>query len=479
MTTRSIYVRLIGWYATLLIAVFVLLGILIFAGLRAYLVENQGQTQARRAQQMAETLLANVDKTGEAHVVEEIKSWVTPEVNNRFVRITRGDSSVLYVSSDPRDMSFDAGQVPPYPRPVTAISWRTVLAGDKQLVVAAVPCQSDSGRQFLVEVGVPLKSIQEILHRLLILLGWGLAGMVAVSVCSGYWLVKNALVPVAQISTSAERISLHNLSDRLPIVKTGDELEQLSMSLNNMIVRLEDAVRHNQRFIADASHELRTPLTILNGELESVVEESGLPSKVQQTISSALEELDRLRRIVERLFAISRLEAGEAGVEWGKFDLADLASGTLEQMRPLADDKGIALSSAVPGPVFVAADRARLKQVIVNLLDNAIKYTPNGGKVCLSVQTEGARAHLEVADTGIGISLADQPRIFERFFRVDEARSRDLGGAGLGLSIVKSICSAYGGTVSVESTKGAGSRFKVELPLADANHTPISSDNRN
>ena len=124
------------------------------------------------------------------------------------------------------------------------------------------------------------------------------------------------------------------------------------------------------------------------------------------------------------------------------------------------------------------ADRARLKQVIVNLVDNAIKYTPNGGKVSLSVKTEDGRAHMEVADTGIGISLADQPRIFERFFRVDEARSRDLGGAGLGLSIVKSICTAYGGTVGVESTKGVGSRFKVELPLAGANHTPISSANR-
>ena len=270
MTTRSIYVRLIGWYAALLIVVFVLLGFLIFAGLKAYLIANLGQTQAKRAEQMVETLLANVDKTGEGHVVEEINSWVTPEVNNRFVRITRGDSSLLYVSRDPRDLSFNADLVPPYPRPIKKMGWRTVAVGGSSLVVAAVPCQSSSGKQYLVEVGVPLNSVHEILHRLVLLLACGLLGMVAVSICSGYLLVKNALVPVVQNfkqCREADR-SLRNLSERLPIVKTGDELEQLSTSLNHMIVRLEEAVQHNQRFIADASHELRTPLTVLNGELE-------------------------------------------------------------------------------------------------------------------------------------------------------------------------------------------------------------------
>jgi heavy metal sensor kinase len=468
VTTRSIYFRLIGWYAALLITVFVFLGALIYAGLRSYLVENQGLTQARRAQQMAETLLGNVDKTGEGPVVEEINSWVTPEINNRFVRITRGDSSVLYVSRNPRDGSFDASQVPKYPTPAPAMSWRTETAGDSPMVVAAVPCRSGSGKQFLVEVGVPLKSVHEILHRLVLLLGCGLAAMVVVSICSGYWLVKNALVPVVQISSSAERISLHNLSERLPVVNTGDELEHLSMSLNHMIVRLEDAVRHNQRFIADASHELRTPLTILNGELESILGENDLAPKPQQTISSALEELDRLRRIVECLFAISRLESGDVEEVWARFDLAELASSTAEQMSPLADDKGISLASEASGPAEVEADRARLKQVIVNLLDNAIKYTAKGGKVGLSVRKEDGHAVLAVSDNGIGIPIAQQKRIFERFFRVDSARSRDSGGAGLGLSIVKSICTAYGGKVGVESTEGAGSIFTVTLPLASS-----------
>jgi heavy metal sensor kinase len=480
MTTRSIRFRLVFWYAGLLIAAFVLLGSLILFGLRAYLVRNLGQTQIQRARQMAETLLANVDKTGETHVVEEINSWVTPEVNNRFVRITRGDSSVLFVSRDPRDMSFVARQVPIWPQPVKEISWRTqILPDGRGLVIAAVPCQSGSGRHFLVEVGVPLKSAQDILQRFVILLVSGLAVMVVVAIAGGYWLVGKALAPVDQISSSAERISLHNLSDRLPIAKTGDELERLSVSLNNMIVRLEDAVRHNQRFIADASHELRTPLTLINGELESLVQDGELSMKTEQTLSSVLEEVERLRRIVEGLFSISRLDSGEAEKKWMRFDLSELASTTVEQIRPLAEDIGVELLSTIPSPAPVDGDRARFKQVLVNLLDNAIKYTPSGGKVHLSVKTSEGRAMLEVADTGIGIPLEAQPRIFERFFRVDEARSRDLGGAGLGLSIVKSICSAYGGKVEVESAEGKGSRFRIEFPLARSETNPNLSKNGN
>ncbi len=467
MTLHSIRFRLVVWYAGLLFASYVLLGALIYAGLQAYLVRNLGLTQVQRAQQMAETLLANVDKTGEAHVVEEINSWVTPEVNNRFVRITRGDASVLYVSRDPRDMSFKAAEIPAFPQPVTQVTWKPeYLADGRGIVVAAVPCQSASGKHFLVEVGVPLQSAQLILHHFVILLVSGLAVMVVVSIVGGYVLVQNALAPVDQISKSAERISLQNLSDRLPIAKTGDELERLSVSLNNMIARLEDAVRHNQRFIEDASHELRTPLTLITGELEAMVQDRSLSQESLQTLSSILEEAERLRRIVEGLFAISRLDSGDGEKKWAPFDLAELASSTAGQLEPLAVDKGIEIQAATPSAVVVEGDRARFKQVVVNLLDNAIKYTPTGGKVSISVAALDSRAVMEVGDTGIGIPKEAQPRLFERFFRVDEARSRELGGAGLGLSIAKSICSAYGGTIKVESNEGQGSRFKVEVPLA-------------
>jgi signal transduction histidine kinase len=207
-------------------------------------------------------------------------------------------------------------------------------------------------------------------------------------------------------------------------------------------------------------------LTVLRGELESLVQEPALSAEWHERVGSALEEVERLTNIVEGLFAISRLDAGEAAAEWEKFDLAGLAASTADQMTLLAEDKNISVTCKATQNAWVEGDRARMKQVVVNLLDNAIKYTNPGGAVALTVEVRDRKAVLEVADTGIGIPPEVLPRVFERFFRVDKARSREQGGAGLGLSIVKSICTAHQGQIEASSIPGQGSRFRVELPLA-------------
>jgi signal transduction histidine kinase len=183
-------------------------------------------------------------------------------------------------------------------------------------------------------------------------------------------------------------------------------------------------------------------------------------------LGSLLEEVDRLAKVVEGLLMLSRLDAGEAQGEWVQVDLANLTVSTADQMNLLAEDKEISIGCITPEPVLVQGDRTRLKQVIVNLLDNAIKYTPKGGDISLRVQAQDDQAILVVQDNGIGIPAASLPHVFERFFRADQARSREIGGAGLGLAIVHSICAAHRGRVEVESTEGKGSRFKVILPLA-------------
>jgi signal transduction histidine kinase len=233
-----------------------------------------------------------------------------------------------------------------------------------------------------------------------------------------------------------------------------------------MIERLDQAFQHINRFSADASHELRTPLTILQLELEGIAQSPGLSPALTDQIGSALEETDRMSHIVENLLAISRLDAGEVKMDKTALDIGELASSTVDQMKLLAEEKSITLGSNVAADIFVEGDRPRLQQVLVNLIANAIQYTEEGGQVEVTVRSEGTTAVLEVSDNGAGISADALPHLFERFYRADKARSRNSGGAGLGLSIAKAICTAHGAEIKVSSEEGHGSRFRVELPLA-------------
>jgi heavy metal sensor kinase len=279
-------------------------------------------------------------------------------------------------------------------------------------------------------------------------------------------LMNRALSPVHNITEAAQEITLRDLRRRLPEPTTGDEIANLSVVLNKMIARLQESFDNVSRFTADASHELRTPLTIIRGELEALLQHSDLSGQIRSALGSLLEEVERLVAIVQRLFALSRLDAGEAQIERIEFNLAELAETTVEQMSLLADEKRISLRCKTTKTVRVRGDRTRLKQVIVNLLDNAIKYTPDGGAVELSVWSRNGTAFLEVKDTGPGIPESALPHVFERFYRADEVHSRDVEGAGLGLAIVRSITTAHGGDVSVSSEADSGCRITVQLPRA-------------
>ena len=474
MNTRSLKFQLVAWYAGLLLACLGLLGVVTYLVLQNSLVAALKENQLRRARQVAQLFSQEVAHRDEAQAAAEIEARYAPDVNQRFVRITRQDGAQLYLSSAPHDRSFDPAAMPPglWPAQQVEGARQVPLLGGRRMLLAAHVLQMPGGAKYLVETGAPMDEVQADLRNWLTFLLALLPVVAAIALAGGYVLVKRALNPVDRVAATAERISSQNLSERLPVPPTGDELERLSRALNLMIERLDNAFQYSRRFVADASHELRTPLTVLRGELESFVQEPSLDHEQRERLGSALEEVERLAAIVEGLFAISRLDAGEAAAEWVKLDLAELAAGTADQLNLLAEDKSVRLACAQAKPVWVQGDRSRLKQVIVNLLDNAIKYTPEGGSVTLTVAAQNHHAVLEVADNGIGIAPEVLPRVFERFFRVDPARSRGQGGAGLGLSIVKSICAAHYGQVSVTSTPGEGSRFRVELPLAatPANH---------
>lgn len=475
MNTRSLKFQLLGWYAGLLIGCFGLLGLTTYLVLQTSLVASLKESQLRRARQVSQLLREEVQSGNEANVGKEVQARYAPDINDRFVRITRHDGLMLYLSQAPKSQSFDPAAMPP-PRWTSEAetSQQVPLLGGRKMLLTAHPLGLPGKGQYLVETGAPMDEVQADLWHWLVFLLTMLPLVVLVALAGGYVLVKRALSPVERIASSAERISSQNLSERLPVAETGDELERLSLGLNRMIERLDAAFQYSRRFVADASHELRTPLTVLRGEIEALVQEEQNPES-RERLGSALEEVERLTNIVEGLFAISRLDAGEAASEWVRFDLGHLATSTADQMALLAEDKNIQVTCSGSVGVCIEGDRARMKQVIVNLLDNAIKYTPEGGTVELTVTQQDNKAILEVADTGIGIAPEALPRIFDRFYRVEPSRTRNQGGAGLGLSIVKSICTAHKGRVEVSSTPGQGSRFRVELPLAgypSNNHQP-------
>ncbi len=473
MNTRSIRFRLTVWYAGLLGALLLLFGGSTWLGLAHYLNRSLGESLARQARQIGENFLLDVGTSGESYVIEEINEHYSPERNDHFVRVTRADGSALYVSGTPISKGFDPAHVSAAPLSSFSSGRDATreehLSGGGELLIYSLPFTARDGSRYVIETGAPYDSIEDALRGLLLTLAVGLPVVIAVAALGGYWIMRRALRPLDEIAGAAERITSRNLSERLPAPHSGDEIERLSLALNRMIARLDESFQYIRRFTADASHELRTPLTVLRGELEAMSQRPRLDDEARGAVGSSLEETERLVRIVESLLAISRLDAGEAQMERARFDLAELAATTTEQMRLLAEDKRVRLECRADGRVEIVGDRARLKQVVVNLVDNAIKHTPEGGAVAVVVGAKNGSAVMLVEDNGVGVPADALPHLFERFYRVDKARSRQMGGVGLGLAIVKSIVAAHGGQVKVESAEGKGSRFIVELPLLKDN----------
>jgi heavy metal sensor kinase len=487
MNHRSLAFRLGAWYTMLLGATFVLLGAATFYGLRHYLQANLNEALSRRSTQVEQIVRQAPAEATNAWIAREVDTRVAAEFNNRFVRITRLPATLIYRSGLPADRSFDPAAIPVHDpkRLADAAVPVTDIDRDQHLMIRAIPVSTASAI-YLIEFGVSIRSYEAVLAELLDLLAVLLPVLIVCAAAGGVWLVNRALRPVDRLSQTAEQMSLQNLTWRLPVARSGDALERLSISLNNMLGRLRDSVQSSRRFLADASHELRTPLTVIKGELQELTRESGISEdEMRERVGSVLEEVARLERLVSELLVLSRLDANEPQGDWVDLDLAELVADTAEHMRLIADDRGVALDLTDLQPATVRGDRARIKQIVVNLLDNAIRFTPRGGSVYLRTAAEDDGSILEISDTGVGIPPAAIEKVFDRFFRVDEGRSRDEGGAGLGLSIVRSICTAHGAEISVESGVNSGSCFRVKFPrllipvesliAAHARHGPLSS----
>jgi heavy metal sensor kinase len=334
------------------------------------------------------------------------------------------------------------------------------------------PARDEDGELFYVVVGQSLKDVERAQKQLLLLLA--IANPIALLLASvgGLWLANKALRPVDRLTRAAERIGRGNLSERVTVPRSHDEIGRLAETFNQMIGRLERAFERERQFTADASHELKTPLAVLRGDIEVALRRERTSEEYKRVLQSSLEEIARLTKLTEDLLTLARSDANEAVLELEDVELDRLASEARAYIAPLANSAGVSLSYNPPdSPVIVEGDHKRLKQLLVNLLDNAIKYTSDGGSAKLSLGVENSSAVIEVADTGRGIPSNAVPHIFERFYRQTDPRDSRVTGFGLGLAISKWIVDAHGGSIEAQSTEGVGTSFIIRLPLARTNGT--------
>jgi heavy metal sensor kinase len=324
------------------------------------------------------------------------------------------------------------------------------------------------GRSYTVQAGTPTREEGETLERFRNYLFMFAPLLLFVAGAVGYWLSRKALSPVDTLTRTARTITAHTLSSRLEQLHTGDELQRLSDTLNQMLARIEVAFNRVTEFTADASHELRTPISLIRTEAEVALRRSRGEAEYREALRHILLEAERTTSMVEELLALARADSGRQALNIQPIDLRGTLQEVASGWRQVANVRGLQFSERIlDAELQVLGDAVALRRVVDVLLDNAFKYTPTpGGMVSLWAEQIDGRAVISVRDNGIGIAEQEQGRIFERFYRVDRARSREMRGAGLGLSIALWIVQQHNGKILVESTLGAGSIFRVELPLA-------------
>ena len=322
------------------------------------------------------------------------------------------------------------------------------------------------GHAQLLQVGLSLAGMDGALARYRDLLEWGLPIAIGVAAIAAYWLAGIALSPLSRLAAAASAIDVNSLRQRLPSRGIGDELDEVARAFNGTLQRLERTVTEMRQFSAALAHELKTPLAGLRGEIELSLRRLAPGDRQVRTLGSQLEEIDKLTRLIDQILTMARAESGQIPLLFELVDLPTLGAEVVSDLEPLAEARGIALVSEVPASFTIAGDAGWLQRLMLNLVDNALKFTRDGGRVTLRVACDGEAARVDVDDTGIGMPADVVARLFEPFFRADPARPSTVEGAGLGLSLVKWIVDAHGGRISVASSPGFGSSFTVWLPIS-------------
>ena len=466
MAFKSIRSRLTAWYILLLGIILILFSVFLNYFLSKRLYESVDNSLTVSATVVATSAVMQFNRSPLPGLDQFFEQFMGAGNLNKFYRIYDGSGNV-----GSRSNNIDASKFPlsqeAYADALSGTnSYETFLVDGKHPIrVITMPILREKKLVNLVQVGTSLEAVKETLRNLRIFLFTAVPSVLVFATLFARFLARRALKPISKIIKTARDIGQgQELSQRIPVFKVQDELGQLALTFNEMMDRLENSFAQMRQFSSDASHELRTPLTVLQGQNELVLSKLRDPKEYQEVIISNLEEIKYMSKVLEDLFVLSRSDENQVLLNYKRMDLRDLVEEVCRHAEILAEEKDISIVIAFLEQVKINGDEVRLRQMVWNILHNGIKYTQPGGELKVSLLEESGFALLSIQDTGIGIPEKDLPFIFDRFYRVDKARSKDEGGSGLGLSICKHIAEAHKGKIGVESKPGLGTRFKIYIP---------------
>lgn len=476
----GVRVQLTFWYTAIFGFLLLLAGVLIYANLNNSLADSPDADLKLRTQQLADDVNLEQNQIVTHGAINDLPGFdpsdnrLTSQADVNFdnlVRLLDAQGQVIYETPAFQKIHVPAASVT---QPLLGTPWQgTVAVSDDQQVRIYSRTIADDGKVFaIIQVGASLNQVHNALKQVTTELLIAAFFVLLLGALGSYWLAGQAFAPIRRLIEVARAIKEGDLRERVYVPQTNDEVQALALTFNEMLASLELTLNRQRRFVSDASHELRTPVAVIRSKTDLALQQPGELEEYVTVLRQINGESERLGRLISDLLALARADEGKTHFEMETVPLHLLAEAVVANAEPLATERGISVHVEAAQPVNVCGDEARLIQVIMNLLDNAIRYTHAGGSVTLSIASTPEQATLTVCDTGIGIPSEHLPHIFDRFYRVDSARTHNIdGNNGLGLAIVAWIVRIHRGTIDVESQPGYGSTFTVTLPVSS--HYPL------
>jgi heavy metal sensor kinase len=452
--------RITAWYFAVLAVAFASFAWISDLGFR-HSIEATVNDASRANLESVQSVLDRTAPKGATEVKDELEELAGLWADAALLEVTDADGKIIFQSQ-----LFARPYKPIPPVEKKDVTFFTTNL-DRVQYRLAMRMTEAGGQTFLVRAAIPTEPFDQALDRFRLILKETLPFLVVLASLAGYWLSGRALGPVNEIIKTARNIGVQNLSGRLAVPPANDELRRLSETLNDMLGRIEASVKRITQFTTDASHDLRTPVALIRTSAELALRRPRAEGEYRETLSRILATSEETTHLIENLLTLARADAGAAELQFRDLDLVPHLEKISEETGILAAGKRIRVTSElVSGPVRVSGDPAAIERLLLIMIENAVKYTPAGGGIHLNLSNGSGSARIEIRDSGIGISEKDLPHIFERFYRADQARSREPGGSGLGLAIAHWIVERHGGSLEAQSTLGNGSVFRITLPVA-------------